>query len=329
MLFTSTGPEEALRQQSAVAHSASEEKFFRTAQRGWRIVIDDIYLPCFSSFMASDNAYRKFISVEGTPIKEEKLTSVKRFCGTNRAEDSNTQSFVIKVYRYPGLFSATTILQTPQAEREYRALQHCGKLGIPVARPVGFGVQRGFGGTVLSCFLVTACMDDTVDFRKWLQQKEKSRDIQRARSAHILRQVGAHLRKIHAERFFLLTPSPKNILLQNPNTPAPTPVFIDIPGARRLRPLSLARYGQYLDLRRLFGLLVRHLGEDILEPFLETYLPDPLGRPDAALRRLILRAARAQSNKTPLSRLTGKIHSLFFRRIRGPSWRREIPESRR
>jgi hypothetical protein len=42
-------------------------------------------------------------------------------------------------------------------------------------------------------------------------------------------------------------------------------------------------------------------GETIADPFLQAYLPDPLGHPEDSLRSTLFRAARSQNNATPVT----------------------------
>jgi tRNA A-37 threonylcarbamoyl transferase component Bud32 len=283
------------------------------ASSRWLVAIDESYMPFFSSvFSKHGEIYTKFPALNGRPIKEEKRTLVKILSRMSDTGSSGPMAFVLKEYRYPHLTRIGTIRQLPKAEREYRSLRKCQELGIPTAQPVGFGTRLGRCGTFPASFVITRLVEDAVDLRNWLKEKDKWKIRDRQGKANIMGQLGRYLKRLHEERFFLMRPSPKNILICNDGTL----MFIDLAYARSLPSELPARYAQRIDLGRLFGPLLRRRGEDFVDPFLEAYLPDPFGRTPEALRNLIEHIAKVQSNRTPFSWASNKIQRASIRRIR-------------
>ncbi|RJP70596.1 MAG: hypothetical protein C4532_09045 [Candidatus Abyssobacteria bacterium SURF_17] len=231
-------------------------------------------------------------------------------------EGRTAMSFVFKVYHYSLIAGISTVRQMSKAEQEFRGLHQCQNLGVPAAQPVGFGTLSGRCGMHRSCFVMTRFVENAIDFRNWLNEKDKWRITGRQSKATIMEQLGVHLRRLHEERFFLMRPSPKNILICDAGTTQPKPMFIDLAYARFFTSELLARHAQRIDLGRLFGPLLRRREYDLLDSFLGTYLPDPFGRTCEDLRRLIVRAARVQSNRTPFSWVSNRIQRTSIRRIR-------------
>ncbi|UCD56115.1 MAG: hypothetical protein JSV16_09725 [Candidatus Hydrogenedentota bacterium] len=279
------------------------------------MAINRDYVQYFPAATSHNDAYRDFLSLTGTLMKEEARTSITLLSRSGDSGSGTPLSFVLKVYRYPHITRIRTIKQISIAEREYRGLQQCQLYGVPVAQPVGFGVERGLGGMVRSCFVVTRLVEDTVSFKAWLNQKDERKFERHAPTAYVMQQIGQYLRRLHENRFFLMRPAPKNILLRDTATARPQPLFIDLAYARSF-PLYLApQCGQRVDFGLLFGPFLRWSYEDVLEPFLEMYLPDPFGRTPAELRQFILRAARIHKNRTPLTWASHRIHRAIRHRI--------------
>jgi hypothetical protein len=295
---------------------AEESSLAITSWSNWLVAIDTVYAQYFSTVTENNEAYCQFLSLPGTLIKEEQRTTITLL--SRLAENGNGPpcSFMLKVYRYPHISTLHTAMQMAKAEREYRGLRQCQVLGIPVAQPVGFGVERGLARTVRSCFVITRFIEDSVDFRAWLKQRDEWKFGRCEQTVHILRQLGQHLHRLHEERFFLTNPTPRNILIRNAETACLEAMFIDPVRARFLPSGLLARYGQRMDLGALIGPLLRHTSEDILEFFLDTYLPDPIGRTPVGLRRFILKAARVHNNRTVLAWASHRIHRAIRRRMR-------------
>jgi len=288
--------------------SADGDSLAVMAQSNWLVAIDPTYMQFFSAGITSDNAYRWFLSLTGTHMKKERDRTITVLSGSDVNGCGTCPSFVLKASRYSNPFRSYTLGQTATAEREYRGFKQCGLLGIPVAEPVCFGVERGRGGTVRSCFFATRLVEESIDFRAWLRQRDEWKHERHEQTSRIIRTVGRHLRKAHEKRFFLMRPAPKNILLCDAETPEPKVMFIDLALAR-LFPLRLAaRWGQRVDFGWLFGPFLRWNFNEILEPFLETYLPDPFGQTPEELRRSILQAARIRKNRTMLAWASHKIH---------------------
>lgn len=311
-------PETALRDSDfGKLFSINNDGLAIVAKANWLVAIDESYLPFFSSvFSKHSEVYEKFPALNGRPIKEEKRTLVKILSRMSDNGCSEPMSFVLKEYRYPHLTRLSTIRQMPKAEREFCGLRKCQQLGVPTAQPVGFGTRMGRCGTFPASFVITRLVENAVDFRTWLEEKDKWKIRDRQGKANIMGQLGRHLKRLHEERFFLMRPSPKNILICDADTSQLKPMFIDLAYARSIPSELLARYAQRIDLGRLFGPLLRRRGDHFIEPFVEAYLPDPFGRPPEALKSLIVHLARVQSNRTPFSWVSNKIQRTSIRRIR-------------
>ena len=131
----------------------------------WLVAIDADYAPYFSAITAHDDGYRRLLSQPDSILKDERMTSVMLLSRSSEERHGERSSFVLKVYRFPGIAVLGTLMRTSIAEREYRGLSQCRALGIPVARPVGFGIERGFGRMLRSCFVVTGLVENSVDLR--------------------------------------------------------------------------------------------------------------------------------------------------------------------
>jgi len=284
-----------------------------TSRSNWLLAIDAAYAQYFSAITEHNKAYQQLLLLPGTLIKKERRTTITLLSGLAENGSGPHYSFMLKVYRYPDISIMRTAMRMAKAEREYLGLRQCQVLGIPVAQPVGFGVERGLARTVRSCFVITRFIEDSVDFRALLKQRDEWKFGRCEQTVHILRQLGQHLHRLHEERFFLTNPTPRNVLIRNAETVSPEAMFIDPVSARFLPSGLPARYGQRVDLGALFGPLLRHTGKDILEPFLDTYLPDPIGRTPVGLRRFIIKAARVHNNRTVFAWASHKIHRTIKR----------------
>lgn len=285
-----------------------------TERSNWVVTIDADYVPHFSAVTAHDDGYHRLLSQSDSILKDERMTSVMLLSRSSEERHGERSRFVLKVYRFPGIAALGTLMRTSIAEREYRGLRQCRTLDIPAARPVGFGIEKGIGRTLRSCFVITGLVENSVDLRAWLKQCDGWNSERHEQAANIMRQLGLHLHRLHEQRFFLMRPTPRNILLLKAETRHPEPLFIDQPYARFFRSRLRAGYGQRMDLGQLFGSFLRYSSEDILDPFLETYMPDPFGRTSDGLKQLILRAAAVHDNRTLVSSITHQVHR-FTRRL--------------
>ena len=133
----------------------------------------------------------------------------------------------------------------------------------------------------------------------------------------LIEQVAIQLRSIHERRFFLFTPKAKNILVrQNADKTADT-IFLDIPYARSLRWLPLARWGQLRDLGVFLASLYPHATEEELGVFYDAYLPNPLGGSAAKLRRQGCKSMLAKQNQTLVTSLTKRFKRRWRNFVRG------------
>jgi tRNA A-37 threonylcarbamoyl transferase component Bud32 len=247
--------------------SVDNDKLAMIASDNQLVAIEENYMQFFPEAFTGNNAYQWFQSLTGTPIKEEAKTSVTLLSVSGDNGCSSDPSFVLKTYRYPRLARLRTVGQIPRAEREYRALKQCEVFGIPAVKPVGYGFRRGPAGMLRSCFVISRHVKDAVDFRAWLRQGDKENLERHEGIAHILRQLGRHMQRLHNAHFFLMRPTLRNILLCDTDTPYPNPIFVDLAYSLSLTLSLRARYGQRVDLENLFGPLLRRNGNQAIEPF--------------------------------------------------------------
>lgn len=296
----------------------SDEEGGLAIASGWRwlVAIDKAYVHYFSEFLEHGEAYKKFISMNGRLMKDEWRTTITLLSRAARNGGCPSYSFVFKEYLYPNITGIRTFMQVAKALREYRGLRQCQIFGIPVAQPVGFGVQRHPTGMIRSCFIVSRFIHNAIDFRAWLKGRDQSDLEHCTQLVSILGQLGRHLHRLHEKRFFLTKPTPRNILIRDSGTSLPKAMFVDPVRAQFLFPKMAARYGQAIDIGALFGPLLRRTGAGVLDPFLETYLPDPLGRSTSRLRKFIIRSALAHNKKTVFAWVSHRIHRVLRRPIR-------------
>lgn len=263
--------------------------------------LDDSFVRDFPPSGDVDDYYRKFATHSGQALKEESRTRIILLRSSKKRGHERLSPYVLKVYRYMHVYSLRTLWRIPKAEREYWNLRRFMTLGIPAVEPVGFGVEKGRTGITRSCFLITRLVEDSVDLRTWVYRNQTSKDKQNQIVNTVVRKVGYYLHQLHEMRFFILNPNVRNLLIRKVDTKDPEVCFLDLVSARFLDVGPLARWGQKKDFGSLFGFLLRYGSEKVVDTFLETYLPDPLGRSREIVRRYIFRAVKKHNNKTPIA----------------------------
>ena len=276
--------------------------------RGSKVCVGSVYTALFPQDRFS--SYEDFIAIPGDRIREQPRTSVRRI-EIESSANATPLACVLKIYRYPHISGGRTLGAMSKAEREFRALVRCASLGAPVARPVAFGTRRNTLGFVTSCFLVTEYLEGYTPLWNWLTHWESHDEAERSRLSTLARECGSMLRAQHLQRFFLFTFAPKNILIRPGDDMADTWAFLDLPYARSLKPRPLARWGQRRDLGALAGPILRFAGEDAFEAFYSSYLPDPLGASEDAVRRQVRRGALIYNKQTPLTKAVKTVKRAF------------------
>lgn len=246
--------------------------------------------------------YELFLNATGDVVKAEARTRIvvlKR--RPSRSQDAATQSFVLKIYRYPLLPRIRTAFRISKAEREFANLRYINQQGLLAAEPVAFGVERTGLGLVRSCFLITSRVEGVVDLRQWKSHDIKQSGADTTQGHDILKRIGRTFHRLHEARFFLLTAKTKNLLIRRGSTAPAEIFFIDVPYARTVRWRAMARWAQGRDLGLLLANFDPALTESETNSFYHGYLPDPLGASATALRRYAKRAMQSQQNITPVS----------------------------
>ena len=276
---------------------SSEERLFNY---GSKVCVDTAYKASFPRDRFS--SYEDFVTIPGDSIREQSRTSVRRIDIKRASADAAPLACVLKTYRYPHISGGRTLGAMSKAEREFRALSRCASSGAPVARPVAFGTRRNALGFVTSCFVVTEYLDGFTTLWDWLHQGRPHDNAERSRLSTLVQECGSTLRAQHLQRFFLFTFAAKNILVRPDSDGSLDWHFLDLPYARSLKPGPLARWGQRRDLGALAGPILSFAGEDAFEAFYGSYLPDPLGASENAVRRQVHRGARIYNKQTPLTK---------------------------
>jgi hypothetical protein len=263
--------------------------------------VREAFADCFPQDEFGD--YRDFVDSPGECLKAEPRTRITLLGRPVNGPDGGTlRKFILKTYRYPLFLRFRTAFDTAKAEREFNAFINLERLGIPAAEPVAFGVEKTLFGSVRSCFVVTAYVEETTNLSAHRKSHKRIRsEIGTQYGDVILRQIGERLRRIHQARFFLLTMSSKNILLRRPIGQSVETLFIDLPYARTLRWQPLARWAQKRDIAVFLGSFLLHPMDLTHSPFYEAYLPDPLGGSDQDLVHRVGRSVKVRQNKTRLS----------------------------
>lgn len=257
-----------------------------------RCHLTDAFLAAFPD-VASAN-YESILKLPGHILKREKRTTILLL------ESAHVEKrFVLKLYEYSQLARLRSWHLQSKAEREFHALSFCAEQGIPAVRPMGYGTKRSRLGQVLSCFLLTEYAEGYVPLRDWLRST-KGQDRQ---PVHVMmREIGGHMRRAHAERFFFFRLLAKNVLVR-PEEGRLDWLLLDQCYARRLEQTRIARAGQLRDIGGITASVARYCGEDVAEDFYTSYLPDPLGGSESQLRRLGDRGKQLYLKETPLKRL--------------------------
>lgn len=263
--------------------------------------VRDAFADCFPIGEFGD--YRDFVDSPGECLKAEARTRITLLGRhVNGPGGGTLRKFILKTYRYPFFLRFRTAFDTAKAEREFNAFINLERLGIPAAEPVAFGVEKTLFGSVRSCFVVTAYVEETTNLSAHRKSDRRIRsEIGTQYGDVILRQIGERLRRIHQARFFLLTMSSKNILLRHPIGQSVETLFIDLPYARTLRWRPLARWAQKRDIAVFLGSFLLHPMDLTHSPFYEAYLPDPLGGSDQELVQRVARSVKIRQNKTRIS----------------------------
>ncbi|MCK5194309.1 MAG: hypothetical protein KAQ71_10890 [Desulfobulbaceae bacterium] len=263
--------------------------------------LDDSFVRDFPPSRDVDDYYRKLLSHHGQVIKEESRTRIVLLRSANKRKHGRSSPYVLKVYRYMHVYRLRTWWRIPKAKREYWNLRRFMTLGIPAVQPVGFSVEKGRTGMIRSCFLITRLVEDAVDLSTWVYRNKTRKDRSDKVINTVVRILGHYLHQLHEMCFFIQNPKARNILVSGVDTRDPEVRFLDLVLARFLDVGPLARWGQKKDFGSLFGFLLRNSSEKIVDTFLETYLPDPLGRSRELVRRDIMRAVQRNNNKTPIT----------------------------
>jgi hypothetical protein len=263
--------------------------------------LDDSFVRDFPPSRDVDDYYHRLVSHNGQILKEESRTRILLLRSAKDADHGKSRPYVLKVYRYMHVYSLRTWWRIPKAEREYWNLRRFMTLGVPAVEPVGFGVEKGWAGMTRSCFLITRLVEDAVDIRTWVYRNKERKDRSDKVVNKAVRKLGYYMHQLHEMRFFALNPNVRNILIRGVDTGDPDVRFLDLVLARFLDVGPLARWGQKKDFGSLFGFLLRYGSENIVDTFLETYLPDPLGRSREMVRRDIIRAVQKHNNTTPIA----------------------------
>jgi len=121
--------------------------------------------------------------------------------------------------------------------------------------------------------------------------------------ALILKKLGYYFRQLHSNKFFLLRPNTRNILIHELDLCKPRILFLDQPYARFLSG-PLANWGQLKDLSTVLRDFSHHTDQSAIDLFFKTYLPDPLGKYSEDLRQRLIYFMRASDKRGRFSKVT-------------------------
>ena len=286
---------------------------------GMRVVRGESWLVAVAARFASSfpeeefERYTDFVDAPGKVIKAQARTRITSF--TRRSERGD-ERFILKTYLNPHLSGILTCGQRSLAEQEYRNLLHCVKLGVPAVEPAAYGELRVFPGIVRSCFLISRFYERATDLRRWLRTRGDTLTEDDPEARRILQTLGILMRRLHEQRFFLHTPNLRNILLlgdPDERDSEPRLKFLDIPLARTISDDARATVAQARDIGTIFGPFLRQVDAEVMAPFYESYLPDPIVGADRELRQRVDRAARVHNNATFVSSLRRRTHRAWMR----------------
>ncbi len=248
------------------------------------MVIRKPYLDMISPCSDTSVLYDYLVEKQGMSIKNEKRTQIRLWNTLN-------EDFFFKHYLYPGLSRIRTIGIMPKAKREYLTFSYLEQQNIPCIKAAGWGVRWDRVGGVKSCFIITAKAKDTNDLRFWLVKTSAEAHFDES-VAQILKKLGYYFRQMHSNKFFLLRPNTRNILIHEPDLCNPSILFLDQPYARFLSG-PLANWGQLKDLSTVLGGFIHLRDQSAIDLFFKTYLPDPLGKYSEDLRQRLIYFMRA------------------------------------
>jgi len=278
--------------------------------------VRETFADCFPRDEFGD--YRDFVDSPGECLKAEPRTRMTLLCRhVNGPGDGMSQNFVLKTYHYPFFPRIRTGFRIPKAEREFNALLKLFRMGVPVVEPVAFGVEKTLFGLVRSCFLLTVYVGETSNLWSHRKCDKRSRsEIGVQYGDVILHQIGEKLRRTHQARFFLFTADAKNILLRRSAGQSVETLFVDLPYARTLRWLPLARWAQKRDIVRFLENFLPYATDAQQAPFYEAYLPDPLGGSDRALLYRVGKAIKAKQNRTLITSWVNRVKRILRNRAK-------------
>ena len=267
-----------------------------------RVFVRPEFAPCFSPDKFPN--YATFFEAPGQNIKVERRTRVAILPARKDLRAEATMRFVLKTYAYPFLPRIRTGFRISKAEQEFNGLLHLSKLGIPAVEPVAFGTERTRLGFVRSCFLITVFVEGAANLTDRSPAVHGDKQTHSPSRASLIEQIAIQLRRVHKRRFFLFTPKAKNVLVRETADKTADTIFLDIPYARSLRWLPLARWAQRRDIGVFLASLNPYATEEELGVFYAAYLPDPLGGSAAKLRRQGSKSMLAKQNRTLVTSLT-------------------------
>lgn len=245
----------------------------------FKLVIRRPYLHIISSCSDTSMLYDYLLEKQGRLIKNEKRTNICLW-------ETQKEDFFFKHYSYPVLPRMRTIGFMPKAKREYLTLSYLEHQNIPCIKAAGWGVRWDRVGGVKSCFIITAKEEDTIDLSLWLKKASAEAYFEES-VALILEKLGCYFRQLHSNKFFLLRPMTRNILIHEQDLCNPRILFLDQPYARFLSG-PLANWGQLKDLSTVLRDFSHHTDQSAIDLFFKTYLPDPLGKSSEDLRQLLI-----------------------------------------
>jgi len=278
--------------------------------------VRETFADCFPRDEFGD--YRDFVDSPGECLKAEPRTNVTLLFHQGHGPAGDTsRNFVLKTYHYPFFPRIRTGFRIPKAEREFNALLKLFRMGVPVVEPVAFGVEKTLFGLVRSCFLLTVYVGETSNLWSHRKCDKRSRsEIGVQYGDVILHQIGEKLRRTHQARFFLFTADAKNILLRRSAGQSVETLFVDLPYARTLRWLPLARWAQKRDIVRFLENFLPYATDAQQAPFYEAYLPDPLGGSDRALLYRVGKAIKAKQNRTLITSWVNRVKRILRNRAK-------------
>ncbi len=264
-------------------------------KNGFKLVIRKPYLHIISSCSDTSALYDYLVEKQGRLIKNEKRTHIRLW-------NTLKEDFFFKHYLYPGLSRMRTIGVMPKSKREYLTLSYLEHQNIPCIKAAGWGVRWDRVGGVKSCFIITAKAKDTIDLRSWLVKTSTEAHFEES-VALILKKLGCYFRHLHSNKFFLLRPNTRNILIHELDLCNPSILFLDQPYARFLSG-PLANWGQLKDLSTVLGGFIHHIDQSAIDLFFKTYLPDPLGKYSEALRQRLIYFMKTRDERGRFSKVT-------------------------